>query len=283
MHMKPITLILWMLMLVGCGTPVGTEVPDTTTTTSTTTSSGSLEDRLALDTARSAWASVDRPWYRYTYTASCECPAEFGGPNEVTIQAEAVTNVTYRGPSDIEQPFAVEGVGWTAEELFDLIEASIARGVDNQVTYFDSGLPRIVFLDLEAMAVDGGFAIEIDASDDPVEELASLEAARSRWEASGITDYSFHFFSGTMALSDYTAIVNGTEVFVDGDYVWGPTDMGLVFKFIEEAILGAPHTFSAEYDPTTGVPSGYDVDPIEFAIDDEASPRITEFTVIDVG
>lgn len=86
-----------------------------------------------------------------------------------------MSEVLDEGPFDVEKPLFLdpEQVA-TVEELFGLIEDSIDRGVKNDVSYFDTGTPKKVYLDLEGIAADGGYAIEILRFEDAVDERAGL-------------------------------------------------------------------------------------------------------------
>ena len=86
----------------------------------------------------------------------CECPREWTGPIEVTVENQFVTSATFEGKP------APEGSALTIDELFDLIEEAEARGVENEVSYHpDHGYPLTVRLDLDALAVDGGLSLDI--------------------------------------------------------------------------------------------------------------------------
>ena len=271
-------LVVWALAVMACAGGFGST--STIGPTASTISSNQPES-AALAEARDRWASEARPWYRYAYRRSCECDFDTAGPNEVLVHEDRVAEVWYEGTVDVERPVLLDpGFGWTVPQLFDAIEAAIEAGHQIDVEYAAEGYPTRMLLDLEAMAVDGGFGLDLLSFEDPTTDLADLADARSLWADAGITDYSFHFFSGSMAVSEYDVVVNGTEVFVDGDYVWGPASIDDAFDFIEEAILAAPDAFSADYDEVTGIPLGYDVDYEQYATGDESGFALSEFTVI---
>lgn len=109
-----------------------------------------------LSAARERWESSGIAFYEMHIERQCECPREWTGPIEVTVENKLVSSALFEG-----QP-APEGSALTIDELFDEIEASIARGVENEVTYHpDRGYPLSVRLDLDAIAVDGGLSLEV--------------------------------------------------------------------------------------------------------------------------
>jgi len=109
-----------------------------------------------LSAARERWESSGIAFYEMRLERQCECLPEWSGPIEVTVENRLVTSALFEG-----QP-APEGSALTIDELFDEIEVSIARGVENEVTYHpDRGYPLTVRLDLDAMAVDGGLSLNV--------------------------------------------------------------------------------------------------------------------------
>ena len=194
--MKYWILVVWALVVVACGPGSSTSVDGFT---EFRTASPGIPDvapdpdllRAELAEARARWAAVDRPWYRYWYEGSCECDHTGLGPNKVVVVNGVVTQVLYEGPFDVEKPLFLDpGQVATVEELFDLVEASINRGVNNDVSYFDTGMPKKVYLDLEGIAADGGYAIEIVEREDALLLRASLKDAYEVWIASDVESYT---------------------------------------------------------------------------------------------
>lgn len=120
--------------------------------------------------------------------------------------------------------------------------------------------------------------------------LRDLDAARERWQASGITDYSFTYrkscFCPPLLVrvnvrdGQITAIFdqNADTAFVApfDDY----TMTGL-FNDIEQVIDNGPHRFTADYDDNNGRVVSMSADPIANAVDDEWAFSVSEFSVGD--
>lgn len=180
MSMKYTILVIWVISAVACAggaeTTSTTRQPGTTAPTVVTIQA----EAVALELARDQWLAVERSWYRYTYQRFCECDFEASGPNEVLVVGGEVTEVWYDGPVDVEKPLLLDtSFGWTVSDLFEMIRQSLEQGHEIHVTYHDSGYPERLSLDVEALAWDGGFSLEIIAYHDPVTDQAHLDAVGS--------------------------------------------------------------------------------------------------------
>lgn len=101
----------------------------------------------ALDEARGQWESEQMTDYRYVLVRPCDCTLE-PERSQITVRG-AVAEVA---PLSGDEPVA----GWTAEQIFDLIDATLAEGLRVDVRYASTGFPVRVMLDLDAIAADGG-------------------------------------------------------------------------------------------------------------------------------
>lgn len=109
-----------------------------------------------LRLARECWEASGLVSYELRFQRFCECAREWAGPIEVEVENGVITSELFEG-----QP-AIDGAGETIEGLFDAIEDALAGGVTTSVTYdSERGHPLEVQLDLEALAVDGGFSLEV--------------------------------------------------------------------------------------------------------------------------
>lgn len=236
-----------------------------------------LED---LGDARLRWEAAALDTYRYTYTRACECGLETRGPNRVLVRDGVVDEVV---AADTGEP--VDVVEPAIDELFDRIEASILAGEQVSVTYDEAlGHPVSVALDIEAMAVDGGYGIEIrsvtEGADDGDHDaargaLADLEAAQARWAEQGPASYELTY----QALCFCPEIVQTVTV-RDGELVDvvtgpdGPTQIeGMtvddLFAQLRTAITGGAHEVRASYDDELGHPVEYWIDEDPMIADEE--------------
>ena len=122
-------------------------------------------DLLALNQARQRWEEAGLVSYHFELSVSCECPESTSGPFVVTVVNGVVTDVDYVGsyiPDDFdESAIRIDGRR-TIDEFFDSIEDAIDEGVRIDVSYDTTvGYPTTVWLDLDAIAADGGDASRI--------------------------------------------------------------------------------------------------------------------------
>jgi hypothetical protein len=115
------------------------------------------EDRDALDRAAARWTRAGLDDYRYTVTVHCECPPESSGPFLSTVREGKAVATELVGDPTRDAPEPV-----TIDDLFDEIATSVADGTDVDVDYDELvGLPTMVIIDPDAVAVDGGLAFSI--------------------------------------------------------------------------------------------------------------------------
>ncbi len=251
----------------------------TTADTAETTEPPADPRRGSLDAARAAWADAEISTYAYDVQFSCECPESSSGPFQVTVVDGAVVSVRHL--------FGIEAdhAGRTIEQVFDAIEASLDADHQVDVTYdAATGVPGRVFLDLEAMAVDGGDASEISnlrLLGGPFEELA---AARALWDTVGIADYTLRYRITCFCPEVIrTVTVTGgeiTDVVDEGDPFPGlPTfTVEGLFDEIEQALLAGAASVTATYDEATGVPLSHFIDEVENMADEEHGAEVEAFT-----
>ena len=112
--------------------------------------------RRALAAAEARWRDAGLSAYSFRFVRYCECDETFGGPFDVRVVDERVVDLRRAG---VQADLAA---ATTISELFVAIAAAIDRGVAVIVTYDPQfGYPVEVQLDLDAIAVDGGLALDI--------------------------------------------------------------------------------------------------------------------------
>jgi hypothetical protein len=110
----------------------------------------------AYEAARARWQAAGIASYRFTLASNCFCTDEFRGPFQITVTDGAVSEALYGAMP------AQDGIAMTVDEVFQAIEDSLNSGVETQITYDETlGYPLTVQLDLAAIAVDGGFSVEL--------------------------------------------------------------------------------------------------------------------------
>ena len=115
-------------------------------------SSAASELRLAKE----RWAISGPSDYQLRFERHCECLKSWAGPVDVTVEGGLVIAAMF------EDTPAPDGAATTVEGLFAAIDEALADGVETEVTYDpDDGHPVSVRLDLDAIAVDGGLALEV--------------------------------------------------------------------------------------------------------------------------
>jgi hypothetical protein len=258
-----------------------TSVP-TTSPPTTTTVAPAVGERLAE--ARSRWESAAVVGYAYTYQLFCECDDATAGPNTVAVtdgEIVAVRRVEtgqFGGP-DPQLP------GWTVEQLFADIAASIEAGQQVEVDYDpELGHPTRIRLDLESIPVDGGFSMDITAFSDQSGERRALAEARQRWEEAALESFTYTLerrcfcIPLTMEIEVVdgeivrTAVIEGEE----GDSLVLSIDE--LFEVVADALDEHPARLSVEYDPVLGYPREIWVD-LEENIADEEYGYGVELTV----
>jgi len=128
---------------------------------------GGSADSRALASAQNAWQAASVDSYSFVYSRTCECDDVTSGLKRVDVVDGEVVSVTYLADGK-EQAVDVGEYGYTIEALFELIDANAGRGIENNIDYADLGYPTLMMLDLEGMAVDGGFGLTVhDFTVDP--------------------------------------------------------------------------------------------------------------------
>lgn len=241
---------------------------------------GDVVALTALADARARWSANGFSAYAYTWTRFCECSEEASGPVRVTVDGGRVVRATWFGTS-------TSGDRWTAEQLFDMIEASIERGEQVSVTY-DAvhGFPSEVRLDLESIPVDGGLDLLIDGFVAFDLLRAELDAARARWEAAAITDYQLTYREVCFCPENTTVASIRGGVVVDrtvaGD-VFGPDRIYTVdalFDAIGKAIDDGVFGLTAAYDQELGYPTEFFVDVEQMIADEEFGVSVVDLSPV---
>lgn len=119
-------------------------------------------------------------------------------------------------------------------------------------------------------------------------QLWELEHNRAKWEASGPASYVYAverrcycaFFGAARVTVENGEAVSAVWVDPEGQSVAPTIDLfpsvhGL-FDILEDAFARNAHSIEVTYDTTTGVPTEFQIDYIELAIDEELGMRITE-------
>lgn len=119
-------------------------------------------------------------------------------------------------------------------------------------------------------------------------QVRELEQNRAKWEASGPADYVYAverlcfcgFFGAARVTVENGEAVSAVWVDPEGQSVAPTTDLfpsvdGL-FDILEDAFARNAHSIDVTYDSTTGVPTAFQIDYLEFVADDELGMRITE-------
>lgn len=121
---------------------------------------GASVDGRELAAAQTQWANSGLNSYSFVYSQSCECDDLTSGHKRVRVVDGVAVSVTFLGGAQ-EQSLDPVTYGYTIEELFEIIDTQLAEGVSNEIEYSEVGYPSLMLLDLEAMAVDGGFGLTI--------------------------------------------------------------------------------------------------------------------------
>ena len=265
-------------------TPNPTTQPEATPTPAPTPTSVEVDEigLVELEAARTRWAADGSANYAYTVTESCECDDEARGPRRVTVAAGEATATYFGQPSTI--------AGQTAEQLFDMIEASIRRGVQNSVLYDETtGLPTEILLDVEALAVDGGLSMQLASFVSYDQLRADLADARGRWDAAGIRRYVVTYQEVCFCPQTVVSVTVEDGVIQDSEATgdWADQVQALrvedMFDTIERAIDDGVFSISVSYDPETGHPVDYFIDVEEMMADEEFGVSVTDLEILDAG
>jgi hypothetical protein len=232
------------------------------------------EQTPALNDARSRWANAAFDGYSYTVTMSCECSDEAFGPRRVHVRSGEVVSTKYFGlPTDV--------AGDTAEALFAMIEAAIAQGLQNEVSYDPlTGFPTVVRLDLEAIPADGGLDLTTTDFFSHDDVIADLEAARQAWADNGPASYTMAYrevcFCPEM-LAEVTVTdgaITGATTVSDAGFDVTPRTVEDMFDEIQDALDRSAFRVSATFDPNTGAPLEYFIDDVEMMADEESGVTV---------
>jgi len=276
-----VVIALAAVLIMACGgsdgepTPAATDAPPATATAtptdegSPTPSATPSPEMTALQDARRVWEARGADEYTYLYVRACECTEEVAGPNRVYVLGGRVIRTEHHG-SEIDPAFG----GWTVEELFGMTAEAINGGSKLEVEFLPTGVPKSLRLDLDALAVDGGFAIEISSFADRTGLRARLEAARERWRAVGPAAYTLTYSWSCFCDPPRTevTVVDGSIVesrVLEGTGFGDPLTVEGLFAEVEAALDRGVPEIQAGFDPFTGFPTSAYVDPLEFAVDDE--------------
>lgn len=249
--------------------PTPTPVPTATSTPEPTATPMPDPAVAELVTARGRWAAAGFDEYAYSLILSCECDDEAMGPRRVRVDGGRVIATTWFGePSRYP--------GWSVEEIFSMVEETLADGKRVNVTYDSaSGMPVRVRLDLDAIPVDGG--LDLTITDVLVIDTirAELAAARSAWAAAGITDYDLTYRQSCFCPRTVitSQVRDGVSVAVDVDsaFDFEPTVVTVedLFDEISRALDDGAFGIFAVYHPEFGHPTEYFIDMSEFIADEE--------------
>lgn len=112
--------------------------------------------------------------------------------------------------------------------------------------------------------------------------MAEFDRNLATWQASGITRYAFTFAPSCFCDTTPSFVVaDGDAVRINGvaanERTSAPAGVPGLFEIVRRAIKGDRATIG--YDPSTGVPTTMDSDPIANAIDDELSFQVSDWTL----
>jgi len=240
-------------------TPTPTTLPATPAPTPEPAPPPVDEQALAeLDAARTLWAAAAIDSYVYTFTQSCECD-NIGELRVTVADGEASIADVFGATPDVTPQ--------TIEDLYEAIERSIQEGDQTEVTYDAvDGHPMLVLLDLEAMEVDGGYAIEVSELVDLGAATGELDSAEARWAASGITSYQMTYREACFCpeIIVQVTVVDGAVVETAslGDFDPGGPGRTVedLFDEIRSAFASGAVSVVATYDLDLGYPTEYFVD-----------------------
>lgn len=249
-------------------TSVATTAPSTTTMVAP-----AAAERLAE--ARSRWESAMVAAYVYTYQLFCECDEATAGPNTVAVTDGEVVAVRRADPGQFVGPDP-QLPGWTVEQLFADIAASIERGEQVDVDFDpELGYPTTIRLDLESIPVDGGFSMDITVFADQSAARQALAEAEQRWTEAAPASYSYTLerrcfcvpLTMEIEVSNgeilRTAVIEGEE----GDSL--VLSIEELFEVVADALDEHPAELRVEYDAELGYPTEIWVDLEEYLADEE--------------
>lgn len=213
-----------------------------------------------LETAREKWAANGYEHYRYEYVRNCFCRPEDRGPFGVVVTDGEAGAVQFGQPTDAD--------AWSVEELFDMVEKHLADGERVDVTYHQRlGHPMTVALDLDAIAADGGFSIEISDLFGYDDLEAELRSAMQRWADRAPEPYRLTYQPSCFCIpEEVDAVVTGgvpVPEFNSSDTV------DELFAVIKTAIADGYVHIEAEFHPTLGHPTHISYDIARQLADDE--------------
>jgi hypothetical protein len=113
-----------------------------------------------LDTARAKWARFGQQDYVYEVVRSCFCPPPAGQSVEATIFGGQVTSARYVDTGAPVEAALLPNIP-TVVDLFAMVRSAInGHATKLEVEYdADDGHPRRIAVDLDKMAVDGGYSV----------------------------------------------------------------------------------------------------------------------------
>lgn len=284
------TVTTFMIIAAACGggsTSTSTDPELGTDSESTATSPPTTPEREpalagrqaeALHLARAQWADAAISEYAYTVTMVCECGDEAFGPRRVIVRSGEVVSTTYFGlPTDI--------VGDSAEQLFAMIESSIAAGAENDVSYdAATGFPTIVRLDVPALAVDGGLDLQTADFVDVGSTRAELETARATWQDAAVGSYAITYrevcFCPEIVVDVEVVDGEATDVAVTGEGFDLPSrTVDAMFDAIARALDTGAFRVTATYDEALGYPTEFFIDIEQMMADEEFGVAVEELVV----
>jgi heat shock protein HslJ len=128
---------------------------------------------IALQSARTKWASQARQYYTIQSQRFCECLPEVSSQMKVSVLGNSVLSAVDINSAEVISKEVQQEIP-TVEHLFSLIEQAIADDTSIEVTYNeDYGYPENTKINLEQLAVDGGLHVTLSKLDfqDPLLSL----------------------------------------------------------------------------------------------------------------
>lgn len=144
-------------------------------------------------------------------------------------------------------------------------------------------LPLLLLIALTgAFATPAGAGLdeEVDPSITDGSAAKRLAAARTDWEAAGITNYAFRISASCFCPRRDPVLVtvrDGESTTSDPNW-FGPKSVPELFEFIREAIEGDSAQLTVKYRESDGAPLLVSVDRRRMMVDEEISYHVTDFT-----
>mmetsp|Transcript_13744 Transcript_13744/g.33288 ORF Transcript_13744/g.33288 Transcript_13744/m.33288 type:complete len:577 (-) Transcript_13744:92-1822(-) len=245
-----------------------------------------------LEAGKLLWSEQNLKTYNYTYQRFCECPTEYQNAklvqvvdgNVVAIGGESVQATQRSSSISLDEAPTFDG-------LFTIIQDAITAnafrvGVDYDPKY---GYPTSVLIDYDEMIADEEFIVSIELENTgnaggglviPKDQETLLNAAKTKWESMGISNYHFGIFKECRCVFTQRIAIQvsngevihmktrfGEEVYQNiTGYSFTIED---IFGLIKTGIDENYSTVDVEYDEDYGYPNKVVLDESTMRADDE--------------